>query len=36
MPLVTKRSNADIHRSPEALEGIASFKEKRKPNWYPQ
>jgi methylglutaconyl-CoA hydratase len=35
-PLVIKRSNADIHRSPEALEGIASFKEKRKPNWYPQ
>jgi methylglutaconyl-CoA hydratase len=23
-------------RSPEALEGIASFKEKRKPSWYPQ
>jgi methylglutaconyl-CoA hydratase len=23
-------------RSPEALEGIASFREKRKPNWYPQ
>jgi methylglutaconyl-CoA hydratase len=35
-PLVIKRSNADIHRSPEAQEGIASFKEKRKPNWYPQ
>jgi methylglutaconyl-CoA hydratase len=35
-PLVIKRSNADIHRSPEAQEGIASFREKRKPNWYPQ
>lgn len=35
-PLVIKRSNADIHRSPEAQEGITSFKEKRKPNWYPQ
>jgi methylglutaconyl-CoA hydratase len=23
-------------RSPEAVEGIASFREKRKPNWYPQ
>jgi methylglutaconyl-CoA hydratase len=23
-------------RSPEAIEGIASFREKRKPNWYPQ
>ena len=34
--LVIKRSNAEIHRSPEAQEGIASFKEKRKPNWYPQ
>jgi methylglutaconyl-CoA hydratase len=23
-------------KTPEALEGIASFREKRKPNWYPQ
>jgi methylglutaconyl-CoA hydratase len=23
-------------KSPEAIEGIASFREKRKPNWYPQ
>jgi methylglutaconyl-CoA hydratase len=23
-------------RSPEAIEGVASFREKRKPNWYPQ
>ena len=23
-------------RSPEAIEGIASFREKRKPSWYPQ
>jgi methylglutaconyl-CoA hydratase len=23
-------------RSPEAVEGIASFREKRKPSWYPQ
>jgi methylglutaconyl-CoA hydratase len=23
-------------RTPEALEGIASFREKRKPSWYPQ
>ena len=22
-------------RTPEALEGIASFREKRKPSWYP-
>jgi methylglutaconyl-CoA hydratase len=35
-PLVIKRSNADVHASAEALEGIASFREKRKPNWYPQ
>lgn len=35
-PLVIRRTNADIHHSAEALEGIASFREKRKPNWYPQ
>jgi methylglutaconyl-CoA hydratase len=23
-------------KSPESLEGIASFREKRKPSWYPQ
>ena len=23
-------------KTPEALEGIASFREKRKPSWYPQ
>ena len=23
-------------RSPEAVEGVAAFREKRKPNWYPQ
>lgn len=34
--LVIRRTNADIHNSAEALEGIASFKEKRKPSWYPQ
>lgn len=26
----------DITSSPEAIEGIASFREKRKPKWYPQ
>jgi len=36
VPPVIKRPSADIHHSPEAQEGIASFKEKRKPNWYPQ
>jgi methylglutaconyl-CoA hydratase len=25
----------NIHGSPEAIEGIASFREKRKPKWYP-
>ena len=35
-PLVSRRANTDIHHSAEALEGIASFKEKRKPSWYPQ
>jgi methylglutaconyl-CoA hydratase len=31
-------ANAPAHnpKSPEALEGIASFREKRKPSWYPQ
>ena len=23
-------------KSPEAIEGVASFREKRKPSWYPQ
>ena len=23
-------------KTPEAVEGIASFREKRKPSWYPQ
>jgi enoyl-CoA hydratase/carnithine racemase len=23
-------------KTPEAIEGIASFREKRKPNWYPK
>lgn len=35
-PLVSRRAHTDIRQSAEALEGIASFKEKRKPNWYPQ
>jgi methylglutaconyl-CoA hydratase len=25
----------EFGRSPEAIEGLASFREKRKPNWYP-
>ena len=36
MPLAIRRTNADVHHSAEALEGIASFKEKRKPSWYRQ
>lgn len=34
-PLVATRRAADARQSAEAQEGIASFREKRKPNWYP-
>jgi methylglutaconyl-CoA hydratase len=36
--LATVLANKPPHtpRSPEATEGIASFREKRKPSWYPQ
>jgi methylglutaconyl-CoA hydratase len=34
--VLAHRSGRRAPRSEEALEGIASFKEKRKPNWYPQ
>ena len=33
-PKDSRKSHAA--RSPEAIEGIAAFREKRKPNWYPQ
>jgi len=39
MPSVTSilaRRMPHPPRSAEAIEGVASFKEKRKPNWYPQ
>jgi methylglutaconyl-CoA hydratase len=31
-------ANRPVHdpKTPEALEGIASFREKRKPSWYPK
>jgi methylglutaconyl-CoA hydratase len=32
--ILARRASHDPARSPEALEGIASFKEKRKPSWY--
>ncbi len=28
-------ARVDTFKTPEALEGVAAFKEKRKPNWYP-
>jgi methylglutaconyl-CoA hydratase len=31
-----KESRKPHSRSPEMIEGIAAFREKRKPNWYPQ
>jgi len=34
--IVAARPSHGSTRTPEALEGIASFKEKRKPSWYPQ
>ncbi len=34
--IVAARPSHGSSRTPEAQEGIASFKEKRKPNWYPQ
>jgi methylglutaconyl-CoA hydratase len=34
--ILARRASHDPSRSAEAREGIASFKEKRKPNWYPQ
>jgi methylglutaconyl-CoA hydratase len=33
---VARRTSHDPSQSAEAREGIASFKEKRKPSWYPQ
>ena len=37
-PLSAIRAHRPPHNpnSPEAIEGIASFREKRKPSWYPQ
>jgi len=34
--IVAARPSHGSSRTPEAQEGIASFKEKRKPSWYPQ
>ena len=34
--IVADRAAHPAARSPEATEGIASFREKRKPSWYPQ
>jgi methylglutaconyl-CoA hydratase len=34
--IVAARPSHGSSRTPEAQEGIASFKEKRKPRWYPQ
>jgi methylglutaconyl-CoA hydratase len=34
--IVAARPSHGSTRTPEALEGISSFKEKRKPSWYPQ
>jgi len=34
--IFAKRTSHPAVRSPEASEGVLSFKEKRKPSWYPQ
>jgi 1,4-dihydroxy-2-naphthoyl-CoA synthase len=34
--IVAARPSHGSSRTAEAQEGIASFKEKRKPSWYPQ
>lgn len=34
--ILARRKPRDTAKSEEAREGIASFKEKRKPNWYPK
>ena len=33
--LATEPARREFGKTPEAAEGIASFREKRKPNWYP-
>ncbi len=32
----TEPAKRELARTPEAVEGIASFREKRKPSWYPE
>jgi methylglutaconyl-CoA hydratase len=34
-PSATEQARREFGRTPEAVEGIASFREKRKPSWYP-
>jgi 1,4-dihydroxy-2-naphthoyl-CoA synthase len=34
--ILARRAEHGPPRSEEAKEGVAAFKEKRKPNWYPQ
>jgi len=34
--ILARRASHGSPRTPEAIEGAASFKEKRKPSWYPQ
>jgi len=36
LPTLPPTTPAHDPKTPEALEGIASFREKRKPSWYPQ
>jgi methylglutaconyl-CoA hydratase len=35
LPAILANQTAHDPKTPEALEGIASFREKRKPSWYP-
>jgi enoyl-CoA hydratase/carnithine racemase len=36
LEILSRRPSHDPARSDEAREGVAAFKEKRKPRWYPQ
>jgi hypothetical protein len=35
-PAVDAPTGQGLAKTPEAIEGIASFRDKRKPSWYPK
>jgi hypothetical protein len=34
--ILAYRPQVHSSKTPESVEGVASFREKRKPSWYPQ